>query len=511
MDKFLLETKGIGKRFGVVEALKDVSFKVREGDIHVLCGENGAGKSTLMNIISGVYPHGTYDGNFYFDGEECVFKNIADSEDRNISIIHQHLALIPQLSIAENIFLSNERAKNGVINWRETRKQARNLMNRVGLNENPDTLIKDLGAGKKQLVEICKAISADVRLLILDEPTAALNDEESENLLNLVAEFKKQGVTSILISHKLWELTRIYDAITILRDGQFIETLYKGKDVVTEERIIKSMVGRELVNRFPERRGDKGDVVFEIKNWNVYNPNEESKQVLKDINMNLRKGEVLGIAGLMGAGRTELAMSIFGKSYGAKITGELIKNGKKLQIRNVTDAIENGIAYVSEDRYVYGIIGGQSIKNNVTLPSLIKFVRRGSINENEEFKVADDYRQKLKIKSSNVEQLTKNLSGGNQQKVIFSKWALTGADIIILDEPTRGIDVGAKYEVYQMVNEMVAEGKSAIFISSDMSEILGMCTRVYVINEGRVVGELEGEEITQEGIMNCIMKRRVDK
>jgi putative multiple sugar transport system ATP-binding protein len=506
VEKYLLETKNITKRFGVVEALKDVSFKVREGEIHVLCGENGAGKSTLMNIISGVYPHGAYEGSFFLNGEECIFKSVSDSEAKHIAIIHQQLALIPQLSIAENIFIGNERSRNGVIDWDETREQAVELMNRVGLKENPNTLIKDLGAGKKQLVEICKAISSDVKLLILDEPTAALNDEESENLLNLVAEFKTQGVTSILISHKLWELTKIYDAITVLRDGQLIETLYKGVDEVTLERIIKSMVGRDLTHLFPARKSKVGDVIFEIKNWNVYNPNEESKQVLRDININLRKGEVLGIAGLMGAGRTELAMSVFGRSYGAKISGELKKNGKNLEIHNVSDAINNGIAYVSEDRHAYGIISGHSIKNNITLPSLVQFVKNGAIDDNREYQVADEYRQKLNIRSYNVEQLVRNLSGGNQQKVIFSKWALTGADIIILDEPTRGIDVGAKYEVYQMINEMVAEGKSAIFISSDMSEILGMCDRVYVINEGEVVGELEGKDITQEKIMNCIMK-----
>lgn len=506
MEKYILETKNIVKRFGSVVALNDVSFKVRKGDIHVLCGENGAGKSTLMNIISGIYPYGTYEGSFYYNGEECVFKDIKDSEEKKIAIIHQHLALIPPLSIAENIFIGNEQAKNGVIDWDATIVNARKLMDQVGLKENPSTLIKDIGVGKQQLVEICKTISKDVQLLILDEPTAALNDEESDNLLNLVVEFKKQGVTSILISHKLRELTKIYDAITVLRDGQVVETLYKNVDDISEARIIKSMVGRDLVNRFPKRENHKGKVTFEVKNWNVYNPTKESTQVLKNININVHKGEVLGIAGLMGAGRTEFAMSVFGKSYGAKISGEIYKNGEQLYLKDVADAIKNGIAYVSEDRYVYGLIGVQSIKNNITLPNLNQFVRNLSIDFNKEIVVAQDYRQKLKIKSNNVEQKASDLSGGNQQKVIFSRWVLSGADIVILDEPTRGIDVGAKYEIYQMINEMVAEGKSVIFISSDMLEILGMCDRVYVMNEGKIVGELEGERITQVNIMNCIMQ-----
>lgn len=506
MENYILETKNIVKRFGSVVALNDVTLKVRKGEIHVLCGENGAGKSTLMNIISGIYPHGTYEGSFYYNGEECIFKSVKDSEARNIAIIHQHLALIPQLSIAENIYIGNEQAKNGIIDWEATTMNAQKLMEQVGLKENPSTLIKDIGVGKQQLVEICKAISKNVKLLILDEPTAALNDEESDNLLNLVGEFKKQGVTSILISHKLRELTKIYDSITVLRDGQVVETLYKNIDDISEGRIIKSMVGRELVNRFPQRVSHLGEVIFEIKDWNVYNPTKESTQVLKNINLSLHKGEVLGIAGLMGAGRTELAMSVFGKSYGTKISGEISKNDIKLDIKDVSEAIKNGIAYVSEDRYVYGLIGVQSIKNNITLPNLNQFVQNGAIDFNKEVVVAQDYRQKLQIKSYNVEQKASDLSGGNQQKVIFSKWALSGADIIILDEPTRGIDVGAKYEIYQMINEMVAEGKSVIFISSDMSEILGMCDRVYVMNEGKIVGELEEEEITQVNIMNCIMQ-----
>ncbi|MDD3139728.1 MAG: sugar ABC transporter ATP-binding protein [Lachnospiraceae bacterium] len=506
MPEYILETKNIVKKFGNVTALKDISLKVKKGEIHVLCGENGAGKSTLMNIVSGVYPYGSYEGSINYNGEECNFKSIRDSEEKNIAIIHQHLALIPPLSIAENIFIGNEQKKHGIINWDATRAKAIEYMKIVGLKENPNTLIKDLGVGKQQLVEICKAISKDVKLLILDEPTAALNDEESDSLLNLVLEFKKQGITSILISHKLREVTKVCDAITIIRDGQTIETLYKGVDEISENRIIKGMVGRELTNRFPERKSNIGETVFEIKNWNVFDPTNDSKQVLYNINMKVKRGEVLGIAGLMGAGRTELAMSIFGRSYGTKISGNLIKNGQNIKINSVSDAIKKGLSYVSEDRHEFGMIIGQSIKNNITLPSLHKFTKNGAIDENKEVVVAREYKEKLNIKSYNVEQDIGKLSGGNQQKVIFSKWVLSGANLMILDEPTRGIDVGAKYEIYQVINEIVAEGKSVIFISSDMPEILGMCDRVYVMNEGRVVGELKENDITQMNIMSSIMR-----
>lgn len=505
MSEYLLKTRGIIKKFGNVTALKEINLNVKKGEIHVLCGENGAGKSTLMNIISGVYPYGSYEGSFFYDGEECKFKSIRESEEKKISIIHQHLALIPPLSIAENIFMGNEITEHGLINWNETIARAEKLMAMVGLKENPSTLIKDIGVGKQQLVEICKAISKDVKLLILDEPTAALNDEESDNLLKLVLEFKKQGITSILISHKLREVTKVCDAITIIRDGQTIETLYQGLDEISENRIIKSMVGRELTNRFPERNKKIGETVFEIRNWSVFDPINHSKQILHNINMQVKKGEVLGIAGLMGSGRTELAMSVFGRSYGTKISGELIKNSNTFVLKDETDAIRKGLAYVSEDRHEYGMIAGQSIKNNITLPSLHKFTTNFTIDENKEVVSAREYKEKLNIKCYNVEQDVDNLSGGNQQKVIFSKWVLAGADILILDEPTRGIDVGAKYEIYQVINEMVAQGKSVVFISSDMPEILGMCDRVYIMNEGYVVGELEGDDITQVNIMSDIM------
>lgn len=508
MHEYLLEAKNITKRFGNVQALTNANLAVKPGEIHVLCGENGAGKSTLVNILSGVYPHGTYEGSFYLDGEECTFRNVKDSEAKNIAIIHQHLALIPMLTIAENIYLGSELQKWGVIDWDATRASAMELMKKVGLNENPNTLVRDISVAKQQLVEICKAISKDVKLLILDEPTSALNEEESENLLNLIVEFKKQGIASILISHKLHEMAKVCDVITIIRDGKTVETLDKRKDDISRARIIKGMVGRELTNLFPERESNVGPICFEIKNWNVYDPRNPARQILRDININLRKGEVLGLAGLMGSGRTELAMSVFGRSYGTAISGTLVKDGKEIVLRDVPTAIRKGFAYVPEDRSAQGIIKGKSVKDNITLPSLASFVKRISIDFHKEILVANEYKDKLRITCYNVEQTIDTLSGGNQQKTIFAKWALSGADILILDEATRGIDVGAKYEIYQLVNEMVAAGKSVIFISSDMPEILGMCDRVYVINEGAVAGELVGEEITQVNIMSAIMSEQ---
>ncbi|HIU34183.1 MAG TPA: sugar ABC transporter ATP-binding protein [Candidatus Pullichristensenella excrementigallinarum] len=509
-NDYILETQNIFKRFGSVTALNDVNFKVRRGEIHVLCGENGAGKSTLMNVISGVYPHGTYEGKFFYNGEECRFSSVSDSEEKGIAIIHQHLALFPLLSVAENIFINNEFAKKGIINWDETRQKAQELIDSIGINVNPTTLVKDIGVGKKQLVEICKAISRDVKLLILDEPTAALNEKESEDLLNMLLDFKKRGITSILITHKLNEIGKVCDTITVLRDGSTIETLEKGKDDISIGHIVKAMVGREMTNLYPEREHKVGDVLFEIKDWTVYHPLHIDIEVLHKVSLNVRKGEVLGIAGLMGAGRTELAMSVFGRSYGQNISGELYLHGKKLNIKSTGDAIKAGLAYVSEDRHEYGLIKGMSIKDNITLASLKQFIHKGSLDSDREIMVAQDYKGKLRIKCKNVDQKVDELSGGNQQKVIFSRWVMAKPEVVILDEPTRGIDVGSKYEIYQIINELVAEGKGVIFISSDMPEIIGMSDRVYVLNEGSIIAELDKEDISQVNIMSAIMEGAKD-
>lgn len=495
----ILEMKNITKEFPGVKALDDVNLKVAAGEIHALCGENGAGKSTLMKVLSGVYPHGTYSGDILFQDEVCMFKDIKGSESLGIVIIHQELALIPELSIAENIFLGNEQAKAGVINWNETVVKARELLKKVGLSENPNTLISKISVGKQQLVEIAKALSKDVKLLILDEPTAALNEEESENLLQLLLSFKKEGMTSIMISHKLNEVSKVADSITIIRDGRTIETL-KWEEV-SEDRIIKGMVGRELTNRYPDRTPQIGETILEVKDWEVL---QGDRKVIDNISMHIKRGEIVGIAGVMGSGRTEFAMSVFGRSYGTKISGQLYKDGKEISVKNVPEAIENGLAYVTEDRKNYGLILIEDIKRNISLPNLGKLSKFSVLNENVEVKEAENYRQKMNIKTPSILQKTGNLSGGNQQKVVLSKWIYAEPDILMLDEPTRGIDVGAKYEIYTIINQLADEGKGILLISSEMPELLGMCDRIYVMNEGSIKGELAAAEATQESIMKYI-------
>ncbi|MEE4577658.1 multiple monosaccharide ABC transporter ATP-binding protein [Paenibacillus polymyxa] len=506
MTGIILEMKGITKTFPGVKALENVNLKVKEGEIHSLCGENGAGKSTLMKVLSGVYPHGTYEGDIIFQGKTCEFKDIKQSEELGIVIIHQELALIPYLSIAENIYLGNERASGGVIDWKETFVGTRDLLSKVGLSENPNTLVTNIGVGKQQLVEIAKALSKKVKLLILDEPTAALNEDDSENLLNLMLEFKKQGISCILISHKLNEVAKVSDSITILRDGKTIETLDMKKDEVTEDRIISGMVGRDLTSRYPERHAEIGNVVLEVKDWTVYHEHHADRKVLDQVNLNIRSGEIVGIAGLMGAGRTELAMSIFGKSYGRNISGQLIKDGKPIQNNTVTDAINNGFAYVTEDRKEYGLILMDDIKRNISLTGLNKLTKGAVVNEQEEVVVAEEMKKSMNIKAPSILQKTGNLSGGNQQKVVLSKWIFAGPDILILDEPTRGIDVGAKYEIYTIIHRLAAEGKGVLVISSELPEVLGLCDRIYVMNAGRITGEVSREDASQETLMRYMTK-----
>ncbi|MGM7719982.1 multiple monosaccharide ABC transporter ATP-binding protein [Metabacillus sp. Hm71] len=509
MSNIILEMRKITKEFPGVKALENVNLKVKEGEIHALCGENGAGKSTLMKVLSGVYPFGSYSGDILFNGQVCSFKDIKQSEELGIVIIHQELALIPELSIAENIFLGNEIANNGVINWNLTKIKTKELLQKVGLNESPNTKVDDIGVGKQQLVEIAKALSKKVKLLILDEPTASLNEDDSENLLNLLLEFKKQGMSAIIISHKLNEIEKVADSITILRDGQTIETLDMKKDNVTEDRIIKGMVGRDLTNRYPDRTPNIGKTFFEIKNWNVYHPLHADRKVIDDVNLHIRKGEIVGIAGLMGAGRTELAMSIFGKSYGKKISGQIIKDGQEVQFHDVKTAIDHGMAYVSEDRKGNGLILMDDIKQNITLASLEKISKQAVLDKNKEMIVAEEYRKKLRIKTPSIFQKAGNLSGGNQQKIVLSKWIFSEPDILILDEPTRGIDVGAKYEIYSIINDLAMDGKGILIISSELPELLGMCDRIYVMNEGSITGEVTREEANQEKLMTYMTKSKV--
>lgn len=507
MAKILLEMKNITKTFPGVKALDNVNLQVEEGEIHALVGENGAGKSTLMNVLSGVYPYGSYEGDIVYDGEVCKFAKIKDSEEKGIVIIHQELALIPYMTIGENMFLGNERGKKFAINWNETYGEAEKYLKTVGLKESSRTLIKDIGTGKQQLVEIAKALAKKARLLILDEPTASLNETDSKALLDLMLQFKKEGMTSIIISHKLNEISYVADKITVIRDGSTIETLDKKVDDFSEGRIIKGMVGRELTDRFPKRTEKKiGEINLEVEGWNVYHPLYPERKVVDDVSMNVRKGEVVGIAGLMGAGRTELAMSIFGKSYGTDISGTLKIDGKEVHIKNIKDAIDHKIAYVTEDRKGNGLILSNPIKINTTLANLEAVSKSGVIDQDKEYAVAVEYKEKLNTKCPSVEQNVGNLSGGNQQKVLLAKWMFTNPDVLILDEPTRGIDVGAKYEIYCIINKLVAEGKSVIMISSELPEVLGMCDRIYIMNEGKMVGELAAEDASQEVIMSHIIK-----
>ena len=506
MSDHILEMRHITKEFPGVKALDDVSLEVRRGEIHALVGENGAGKSTLMNVLSGIYPFGSYTGEIVYDGTVCHFQKIRDSEKSGIVIIHQELALVPYLSIAENMFLGNERGSAMNIDWNETYAKADELLAVVGLQESSHTLIKDIGIGKQQLVEIAKALSKNVKLLILDEPTASLNESDSMKLLNLLKEFKKKGVTSIIISHKLNEIAYVADQITIIRDGAVIETLDMAEQAVDEARIIRGMVGRELTNRFPKRESHVQDeVVLEVEHWSVQHALYSDRTVVDDVSFKLKKGEVVGIAGLMGAGRTEFAMSIFGKSYGNNIRGTLKIRGKEVVLSNEQAAIKHGLAYVTEDRKGNGLILSNPIRVNTTLARLDKVSRRHVIDLDLEHKQAVVMKEKLGVKSPSVEQNVGNLSGGNQQKVLLAKWMFAEPDIMILDEPTRGIDVGAKYEIYCIINDLVAAGKSVVMISSEMPEVLGMCDRIYVMSQGKIVGEMDANSATQERIMSSIL------
>lgn len=499
--------RSITKEFPGVKALDNVNLKVEQGEIHALIGENGAGKSTLMNVLSGTYPAGSYSGEIYYEGKLCQFKNQRDSEALGIVIIHQELALIPLLSIGENMFLGNEiRNKFGYIDWNKTFHEAERHMKQVGLNESAQTLIKDIGTGKQQLVEIAKAFSKDVKLLILDEPTSSLNDEDAKMLLDLLIEFKKNGLTSIIITHKLNEIIYCADKATIIRDGSTIETLVKGVDEFSEDRIIKGMVGRSMEDRYPAREHKVQDEIsMEVRNWTVHHPLYHEKVVDDNVSFHVKKGEVVGFSGLQGAGRTELAMSIFGRSYGSGISGEVYINGEKVNLRTPEEAIHHGLAYVTEDRKTNGLILDESIRFNTTLARMDKVCRGGIIDVDKEIQVAEEMKEEMGTKAPSIEQRIGNLSGGNQQKALLGKWLFTEPDILIMDEPTRGIDVGAKYEIYCLINKMVSEGKSVVMISSELPELLGMCDRIYVMNEGRLLAEVNAADATQESIMGYII------
>ncbi|HSV58921.1 MAG TPA: multiple monosaccharide ABC transporter ATP-binding protein [Variovorax sp.] len=501
----LLEMRGITKTFPGVNALDNVNLAVRAGEIHAVVGENGAGKSTLMKVLSGVYPAGSYSGEIHYEGELRRFRDIGDSERLGIIIIHQELALVPLLSIAENIFLGNERARGGIIDWTLAYRETQALLAKVGLKEAPTTLVTHLGVGKQQLVEIAKALSKDVRLLILDEPTASLNESDSDALLALLLELKAHGIASILISHKLNEIAKVADSITVLRDGATVETMDCRAGAISEDRIIRGMVGRDMAHRYPQRTPKIGETVFEVRDWRVHHAQHADREVVKGVNLKVRRGEIVGIAGLMGAGRTEFAMSVFGRSYGQRISGGAFLHGQPVDVSSVSKAIAHGIAYVTEDRKGYGLLLDEEIRKNISLAKLEQVAQAGVVDVGREFQVANEYRQALAIRCRGVTQHAVDLSGGNQQKVVLGKWLFAKPELLILDEPTRGIDVGAKYEIYTIIDRLASEGKSILMISSELPELLGMCDRIYVMNEGRFVAEMPVAEASQERIMRVIV------
>lgn len=506
----ILQMQNITKTFGPVKALSNVNLDIKRGEIHGICGENGAGKSTLMNVLSGVWSQGTYTGTILFEGKECNFKKISDSEELGIVVIQQELALSPFLSIAENIFLGNEKQKNGVIDWERTRSDAIKVMGRVGLMESPETKIMDIGVGKQQLVEIAKALSKNVKLLVLDEPTAALNDEDSAHLLKIIRDLRDtQGVTSVIISHKLNEIEAITDNVTIIRDGTTVGWMENSKEhPLNQDELIHQMVGRELTALYPEHKSVLGDEIFRVENWTVHHPLDNQRIIADKANISARAGEIVGLAGLMGAGRTELAMSIFGRSYGSLASGKVFVHGKETDTTTVHKAIEAGIAYATEDRKVYGLNLLQNIRENASLASLLKHSKHGVMDDNIERLAAEKYRKEFHIKTPSIEQKVSNLSGGNQQKVVLAKWVISNPDILILDEPTRGIDVGAKYEIYEIIDALADAGKAVIVISSELPELIGICDRIYTVSQGVITEDVPKAKFTQEYLMKGMTKER---
>ena len=496
--EYILEMRNIRKEFPGVVALDEVTFTLEKGKIYAICGENGAGKSTLMKVLSGFYPHNSFAGEIFVGGRPVSFQSIADSEKEGIAIIYQELALVKQMSICENIFLGNERKKNGKISWDETVQQAKHYMNEVGLALDPHTKVNDIGIGQQQLVEIAKAMTKNAKILILDEPTAALNEAESASLLALMKKFKAQGVTCVYISHKLGEVMEVSDKIIVLRDGKSICTLDTAD--TNEDEIIRHMVGRDMTQRYPSETHTPGETVLKVSDWSV--TDDAGRMVLNNICFEAKKGEILGIAGLMGAGRTELATSLIG-AFGHRVSGTIEIEQKAVKNASPAEAIQNGLSYVSEDRKRYGLVLGMDIKDNICLPNLYKILKGFSIDENKKISTSEQYRRDLKIKTPSLEQKVKNLSGGNQQKVVLSKWMMSDPKILILDEPTRGIDVGAKYEIYTIMNQLVEKGLSIIMISSELPEVLGMSDRILIMSEGKITGEFSREQANANAIMKA--------
>ncbi|MFC4077009.1 xylose ABC transporter ATP-binding protein [Salinithrix halophila] len=497
---YALEMKDVSKTFPGVKALDRVNLRVKKGEIHALCGENGAGKSTLIKVLSGLYPAGTFDGAIRINGQERAFSGIRDAEKAGIAIIHQELALVKGMTVGENIFLGAEPTIGPMVDRDRVFREANRLLQEVGMKEvGPEETVGDLGIGQQQLVEIAKAISKKADILLLDEPTAALTETEVQVLMRLLQQLKERGVTCIYISHKLDEVFEISDSITILRDGKTVGT-YPAHEL-SEAQVIAHMVGRELTDRFPETKRSPGDEVLTVRDYTVYNP-VDGKERIRDVSLDVRRGEIVGIAGLMGAGRTELVASLFG-AYPGKSTGEVRMDGKKIRIRSPKDAIRHGLAFVTEDRKRTGLVLGMDVKTNTSLAHLDHLHRFGVLRDNEEIHRVQQSSEELRVKTPSMETTVGTLSGGNQQKVVLGKWLMTHPRLLILDEPTRGIDVGAKFEIYQIMNRLAAEGVSILMVSSELPEILGMSDRIYVMYEGRITAEWSREEATQEKIMHA--------
>ncbi len=502
-SNIILQVEKLTKTFPGVRALNQVSFDLREGEVHSLCGENGAGKSTLIKCLSGIWTHGSYDGTIKVDGREAVFNGVSDSEHAGIAVIYQELALVKEMTIAENIFLGNEPTKAGIIDWNIIFSETRKLLDRYGLKLDPASVVGELWVGQQQLVEIVKALSKNRKILLLDEPTAALTETEVDILLNIIRDLRKKGITCVYISHKLDEVFAISDRITILRDGESVTTLEASKS--NKHEVIKHMVGREITQLFPRRQANPGKPLLEVKNLNVYDDINE-KKILHDISFEVKAGEVLGFGGLMGAGRTELIMHIFG-AYGRRLDGNVMLDGKSLDATTPAKSIASGLMLVSEDRKRYGLILDQGIGFNQSLASLGSFLSIGLfIDGNREVKKNWELFKSLRVKAPGLDSVVGGLSGGNQQKVVIAKALMTGPSVIFLDEPTRGIDVGAKQEVYELVNQLTDSGKAVVLVSSELPELMGMSDRMIILSEGHIGGEFNRGEAEQHKMLEAAMK-----
>lgn len=504
-----LQLINIQKSFSGVPVLTDVNLSVKKGEVHCLCGENGAGKSTLMKILCGFYPQGQYKGQIMLNGEEKSFTDIRSAEDAGITIITQELEVATNMTVSDNVFLGHEIMKNGLVDKHKEQQETEKVLQKFSIDISPNHIVGDLGVGQRQLIAIAKALTLNAALIILDEPTAALSESETEKLFEVIDELKKQNVTCLYISHKLSEVMEIADTITILRDGETV--ISEPKSEMDEKKIIQHMVGRDITELYPydNERDRNGEVLFSVRNWNAID-RTTGKQILKDISFDVRAGEILGISGLMGAGRTEFVMSLFG-SLDADVSGEISVKGKPLTVKKPEDAIKSGLGLIVEDRKYAGLILGMSVAKNITLTSLGKFVRHGVLDTDREVIAARDYAKQVNVKTPSLDIEVVRLSGGNQQKVVIAKALMTDPMVLFMDEPTRGIDVGARYDIYEIMNQITRQGSAIIMVSSDLPEILGMSDRILVMREGRINGELSKEEADQELIMHySTLERRAE-